>query len=866
MSRRRKRNAKKCYTGRRAKEKQQPEKTTSLLSNAPGKQKDQGGKKKPAITGRRLWLFRISAIVIVPTLFFLLVEVGLRLAGLGYPAAATIKQKIDGRDFYCDNSHFSRRFFHRNIARPFDPFVIPADKGETTYRIFVLGGSAAKGTPEAAFCFGRMLQVMLREKYPRVHFEVINAGMTAINSHVVLEIARDFAQREPDLFVVYMGNNEVVGPYGAGTVFTPLSGNLGLIRAGIALKATRLGQCVSALSESTGKSHTPKIWRGMKMFLENQVRADDPGLKTVYDHFESNLQDIVGAVRKEETKVILCTVGSNLKDCAPFGSLHRVDLGASEKQKWDKIYQQAIAHEESGHHAEAVELYLSAGQIDNQFADLQFRLGRCYWALGEYEKARQKYFQARHFDTLRFRPDTQINDIIRRVAADSVSEEVYLVDAAKEFEKHSPHETTGEELFYEHVHMNFKGDYLLARTVFQQVEKIVPQWIKKRALEDAEPISEADCARQLVYTDRDRYLISESVLNGFLKKPPFTNQLYHDRQIVRFREQLKELKVQVDPNVAEGYAELYQQAINRMPSDFHLRKQYATFLSESKDHQGALEQLLVAKKYFPHHSKIDAVLGITYADLGKFELAVSHSLKALESNPVDFLTIFQLGDIYRRFGRDEEAMAYYSKAIDLDPEYSMAHTNLGVLQHKQGRVSEAVQSYRKVIELKPNAYQMYNNIGIIRAEQNRISEAIQTFRRGLEIAPDATELKANLANILFGLGTQCQQNGQDGKAFDYFSETFRLQPDNAVACDQLGILLYGRGRVDDAVRTYRKGLHFAPRSVKLHYNLGVILGKEGRRDEAVKELRTVLEIDPRSAVSTAVRQYLKSLDKAESTP
>ena len=43
--------------------------------------------------------------------------------------------------------------------------------------------------------------------------------MTAINSHAILPIARECARRDGDLWIIYMGNNEMVGPFGAGTVF-----------------------------------------------------------------------------------------------------------------------------------------------------------------------------------------------------------------------------------------------------------------------------------------------------------------------------------------------------------------------------------------------------------------------------------------------------------------------------------------------------------------------------------------------------------------------------------------------------------------------------------------------------------------------
>jgi hypothetical protein len=245
------------------------------------------------ITGRRLWLFRIIALTIFPILLFLLAEVSLRIAGYGFSPHAIIKFKVNGRDAFCDNVKFGWRFFPRNIARESEPFIFPAEKPDNTYRIFILGASAAQGTPEPAFNFGRILQKMLQEKYPAINFEIINTAMTAINSHVVLQIAKDCARCDPDLFIVYLGNNEVTGPYGAGTVYTLPLANLPVIRIGIALKATRLGQLLTSLTDSIGaQKNSPKEWLGLEMFLNNQVPAGTPPLEAVYRNFQRNLKAI----------------------------------------------------------------------------------------------------------------------------------------------------------------------------------------------------------------------------------------------------------------------------------------------------------------------------------------------------------------------------------------------------------------------------------------------------------------------------------------------------------------------------------------------------------------------------------------------
>lgn len=60
--------------------------------------------------------------------------------------------------------------------------------------------------------------MLLRERFPDGHFEVVNVAFTAINSHVILPMARECTTTQADLWLFYMGNNEMVGLLGAATV------------------------------------------------------------------------------------------------------------------------------------------------------------------------------------------------------------------------------------------------------------------------------------------------------------------------------------------------------------------------------------------------------------------------------------------------------------------------------------------------------------------------------------------------------------------------------------------------------------------------------------------------------------------------
>jgi hypothetical protein len=450
--------------------------------------------------GRKLWAFRLATALLVPALLVALLEAGLRVCGYGVPMRFASRQKVSGEKRILNNPYFMWRFFDPRSARSCTAFSLPAKKAANEYRVFVLGASAAKGDPAPAYGLARMLEVMLRERYPGTHFRVVDVAAVAINSHVVLPVARACARLEPDLFVVYLGNNEVVGPYGPGTALAPWRSSLAGIRTGIRLRGTRLGQLVvSAQRRAKGADRGPHVWMGMEMFLKQQVRATDPKLQRTYEHFAANLADICRAGQRAGAPVILSTVGVNLGGCGPFGSLHCDGISEKERNEWEEAYAHGVALEAEGRHADAVAVYLKAEQLDNEYAELQFRLGQCYWDLGEFDKARERYVTARDLDTLRFRADTRINAIIRETATAQSKAGVQLVDAARALADNSAHGTPGDGLFHEHVHFEFRGTYLVAVAIAGQIHGMLPEQIREQA-EDDPVVSEEDCIRLLAYT------------------------------------------------------------------------------------------------------------------------------------------------------------------------------------------------------------------------------------------------------------------------------------------------------------------------------------------------------------------------------
>ena len=81
-------------------------------------------------------------------------EMGLRLTGYGDSQSFFISSTEDS---LAANPRFAYRYFGKSVPpRDTNWVLVPAVKPAGTYRIFILGGSAALGVPSPDFHFGRL--------------------------------------------------------------------------------------------------------------------------------------------------------------------------------------------------------------------------------------------------------------------------------------------------------------------------------------------------------------------------------------------------------------------------------------------------------------------------------------------------------------------------------------------------------------------------------------------------------------------------------------------------------------------------------------------------------------------------------------
>lgn len=797
----------------------------------------------------KLWVFRFTVLLLAPVLFLLLLEFTLRIAQFGYPTSFFLKMKVPDRRMLVQNDRFCWRFLGPNYSRTPDTFAIAPKAPSDTVRIFVLGESAAKGDPKPAFGLPRVLDAMLSLRYPSTDFEVVNVAITAINSHVIREIASDSARADGDIWVVYMGNNEVVGPYGSGTVFGPQTPPLSFIRASLALRTLRTGQLIEAIhARLNPPPEGEESWGGMQMFLNQQVPADDPRMTRVYEYFQSNLEDIIDSGIQAGADIAVCNVAVNLRDCAPFGSQHRSGISNQATAEWQRLYQLGISLQEQQDWSSALSAFEDAEAMDAQFAELHFRKGQCALQLGDAETALAAFSQARDLDTLRFRFDSRMDRIVRDVVSRREDPRIRFVDAEAAFAEASPDGIPGWELFYEHVHLTWEGNWLLARTIAEQLDAFLPDHVKKTSdALSAWPTAD-QCAQRLAWTKRD-LLECLGDVQGRLRDPPFTLQLNHAEQIEYLNNTIKSLDSVRGPIGLVESRKVYESAVEVSPDDAVLLGKLAAMRLSMGETDGAIAAARRVTELLPHAPSAWDTLATTLVQSDQLDRAIELYRRGLDLDPTGLWIRHHLAQAYVKAGNPEKALKEWKRLVKYQPKFGTAYLGMGEILESQGRTDAANEQYRKAVENPVNRSADLAGLGRLCLRKGWYQEALQFLQNAALMSPTDAAIRYDLANAFKALGRENEAAAQLALARQYDANTW-------VARFQAGLELGRQGRPQEAVEEFRAVVRLQPNLKEGHLNLAIALLNLNLRDEAIESFKRVLELDP---ANPQALQYLEAL-------
>ncbi|URA10025.1 SGNH/GDSL hydrolase family protein [Thermospira aquatica] len=460
------------------------------------------------------WMYGILFFFLWIGMFFLLEGI-LRVMGIGYSTEPF--ERVAGTPYFRDNPDFLNKYYPgRRTPRSEAKFknLFLAQKPTNGLRIFVLGGSTAQGWPfEPNQSFTKMIEIQLQFLLPEKHIEVINLGYSAMSSYYVADVTRKLARYQPDIIVLYTGQNEYYGTLSVTTGGGDLSKQIYLF-----LREWRIFQILFALFE---KSQKPSKTMMAAQFSGRQLPMGEKDAE-VADAFRRNLTRVFSWAKKHHVEVIVYKMAANLIHMPPFAS-------EGEREVAPLIL--------SNTHFFRHETWqtVSTAQLLSNWRTTYPNNAHILYLDGLARRARKEEFldilkQAKDRDTIPFRYREILQDVLSNAGAHW---HVSFIPLHQKIKEVYGSEGFGRKLFIDHLHFNYTGQRLLANLGVEAVLSL-KDFKTKAPSSNALPLKEVSHLPGLAHEDwidaglwltvYDEFMAIQNILT-LLSQSPYKDML-----------------------------------------------------------------------------------------------------------------------------------------------------------------------------------------------------------------------------------------------------------------------------------------------------------------------------------------------------
>jgi len=609
----------------------------------------------------------------------------------------------------------------------FNDQEFPKEKAPGTYRIFCMGGSTTYGRPyfdELSFC--GWLRAYLRAAAPARNWEVINTGGVSYASYRVARLMNELRQYQPDLFIVYSGQNEFLEQrsYGglidmpgwlinlnatlSGTrVYTALAELIEAVQPDSLRQAKARGQLGGEVDEILNHTMGPESYH-----------RDDALRQQIITHYRLNLVRMVKLARSVDAGIVFVQPAINIRSMSPFKSEHRAGLDEAALAQWQAYYERGAALEAAGDAAAALAAYRKALVLDDRHAELHYRIGQALFALGRYADAEEALRRAVEEDVA---PLRILGEMQRDVAAVAEEADAPLVNfpaiLRAAYREQYDHAVFGEEYFVDHVHTSKEGYRLLGLALFEEL------------------LREGVVTPEAGWNAARRAGVEQAVL----------------AHIDRRREGMSFVNLGKVLNWAGKFAEAhdaFQRALDTMGPDPAAYNGMASSLYALGKPEAAIPYYKALLIIAPAHKRgIHARLARIYAEQEDTEQAIEHCRAELGIDPDNFRMHLALAELLEQQGDSAEAREHYKTALQISTDSAATHASFAHYLLRQGQQNEALEHSRLALQLDPEDVRAHTVLGLVLRLQGKTEQAIAQFSEVLRLEPGNSIAADNLRQL-----------------------------------------------------------------------------------------------------------------------
>jgi Tfp pilus assembly protein PilF len=238
-------------------------------------------------------------------------------------------------------------------------------------------------------------------------------------------------------------------------------------------------------------------------------------------------------------------------------------------------------------------------------------------------------------------------------------------------------------------------------------------------------------------------------------------------------------------------------------------------------------------------------LGLSEFRAGNYSAAAAHFARAEEAAPgaTDALLYESKAHVHlEQFTAAESALRRY---LLLHAESDEALYLLGYVLHRQGKPAESLETYTKAAQRRAPAGDDLKIVGLNYVLLNDYPDAIKWLEKAVEAEPKNKE-------AWYFLGRAYYTRSRIAEARKAFLTVLELDPRDAKAENNLGLILESEAQPEGAMDAYRKAIAWQQQGLRPseqpYLNLGSLLMEQSQLSESIPLLQKAVELAPENAI------------------
>jgi len=226
----------------------------------------------------------------------------------------------------------------------------------------------------------------------------------------------------------------------------------------------------------------------------------------------------------------------------------------------------------------------------------------------------------------------------------------------------------------------------------------------------------------------------------------------------------------------------------------------------------------------------------------QFDEAVEVCQQALKVEPRFLPTYSTMGLAKQLQGKLDEAKFWYSKALHLKPDWVEVHANLGTVYVQQKQWQDALQAYQTALQFKPNQARIYQSLYTVWINLNQPEAANEAWYQALILEPQCVSPQEYM-----DFGKTLIEKGKLDQALELYTKGVEIYPDWSHSYFSLGEAFSRKQQWEEAIAAYHQAINLDPNSNLIYQGLADALVQQKKWEEAIANYQKAIELNPNFA-------------------